>query len=167
MLTPLRIFLNCFSNALKLRLARRFPFLVITSVPLLCKAAHKWSLEQLVAVPGSLLTSRQALHSGTRSSSIHPRLESMYFGRLQVTSRTAALGEEGHGGDSGMERAQAQTSGGARLGARLLVQRLASCLLRRRLRRPLRGWAAAHQVQRLARWIPRHRLRRGLQRRGQ
>jgi len=46
-------------------------------------------------------------------------------------------------------------------------QRLASGLLRRRLRCRLRGWVAANQVQRLARWLPRRRLRRGQRRRGQ
>jgi len=47
------------------------------------------------------------------------------------------------------------------------VQRLASCLLRRRLRRRLRGWLATDHVQRVARWLLRRRLQRGLRRRGQ
>jgi len=57
-LTPLRIFLKFFSNALTLRFTRRVPFLVIKSVHVSFTAAHSWSLERLVAVTGYSLTYR-------------------------------------------------------------------------------------------------------------
>jgi len=81
-LTPFRIFLNCFSSALTLLLTRRGPFSAIRSVHVLCTAAYSSSFDRLVAIIGSPLTSRNARNSGTRSSSVQPRLDAIDFSTL-------------------------------------------------------------------------------------
>jgi len=117
-LTPFRIFLNCFSSALTLRLTRRGSFSAIRSVHFLCTAAHSSSFHRPVAITGSTLTWRNARHSGTRSSSVQSRLDPIDFGTLKFTAGTSGGGEGDLDGEVGREQAPAYTTTGAGLGSR-------------------------------------------------
>ena len=118
MLTPLIIFFNYFSRALPLQLTRNGPLSVISSVHVFWSAAQISSLDLPVANTGSPLTSRYARHRGTRSSSVHPRLDPIDLGKLQYTARMAGVSKEGLGGEGGGEKAPAFTTNGAGLGSR-------------------------------------------------
>jgi len=60
-LTPVHIILDCFPSAFTLRLTRNSP-LFFRLVYMSCTAPHRCSLEHPVAVTGSPLTYRHAVH---------------------------------------------------------------------------------------------------------
>jgi len=116
-LTPIQIFFKCFSSALTLLLTRTGP-IFINAVYVSCSDAQIGSMDQQVAVPGSLLSTKCSLQSGSRYLSVQPRPEPNDVIMLAFITRKAAAGGEGPGADAVAARARVKTSKGKGLGFR-------------------------------------------------